>query len=432
MSEALDLVEQSPYIPQAPTRRQALFLALPVREALYGGAAGGGKSSALLMAALMYADTPGYAALLLRRTYTDLALPGALMSRSHEWLSGSDASWSDRERTWTFPSGATLSFGYLAEANDRYRYQGSEFSFLGWDELTQFTRDDYSYLHHRLRRGASSRVPLRMRAATNPGGRGHEWVRQHFLVEGPHAIDERTGLRTPRLYVPARLDDNPHVDRETYETSLAQLDAVTRAQLRDGNWDVRPPGQMFRREWWHVEEAAPIGVFKAAVRHWDLAATAATPGTDPDWTAGTLLARADDGRFWILDQTAIRETPGAVERAVRATAERDGREVAVVIEQEPGAAGKMTVQRFAGLLAGWNVHGLRPSGPKASRAAALAAQAEAGNVVLLRGPWITAWMDEAEAFPSGAHDDRVDSASGALAWLTRRGGQARYVPDLWA
>ena len=101
------------YIPQAATPKQSAFLLLPHLEALYGGQAGGGKSSALLMAALQYVDVPGYAALLLRRTYADLSLPGALMDRAADWLQPTDAHWNDTAKTWTFPSGATVTFGYL-------------------------------------------------------------------------------------------------------------------------------------------------------------------------------------------------------------------------------------------------------------------------------------------------------------------------------
>src|SRR5690606_3181408 len=107
------------YIPHKPTPKQAAFLLLPNREAFYGGAAGGGKSEALLMAALQYVDVPGYRAILIRRTYTDLALPGALMDRAAEWLEPykklGEVRWDEKEKTWEFyikdGGKATLTFG---------------------------------------------------------------------------------------------------------------------------------------------------------------------------------------------------------------------------------------------------------------------------------------------------------------------------------
>jgi hypothetical protein len=107
-------------------------------EILFGGAAGPGKSEALLMAALQFVDVPNYAAIIFRRTYTALARPGGLIDRAHEWLGGTAAKWDSQEKTWRFPSGAALCFGYLADSTDRYNYQSSEFQFIGFDELTEF------------------------------------------------------------------------------------------------------------------------------------------------------------------------------------------------------------------------------------------------------------------------------------------------------
>ena len=191
------------FIPHQPTAKQAAFLWLPNREALFGGAAGGGKSDALLMAALQYVDIPNYAALLLRRTYADLALPGAIMDRAEQWLTGTNARWNQQEKTWYFPSGSTLTFGYLQHEKDKYRYQSSEFQFIGFDELTQFTETMYTYLFSRLRRLENSNVPLRMRGATNPGGIGHAWVHERFVVSA----------KTGRIFIPAKLADNPYLDQ---------------------------------------------------------------------------------------------------------------------------------------------------------------------------------------------------------------------------
>ena len=166
------------------------------------------------MAALAYVDVPGYRALLFRRSFPDLNLPGALMDRAREWLGGSAARWNAHDHVWTFPSGASLTFGYLENENNKYRYQSAELQYIGFDELTQFAESQYLYLFSRLRRLAGSAVPLRMRAASNPGGPGHEWVRARFVDAPPDG---------GRLFIPARLADNPHLDRDTYMHNLHEL-----------------------------------------------------------------------------------------------------------------------------------------------------------------------------------------------------------------
>lgn len=223
------------FCPQQPTPRQAEFLARTDLEALFGGSAGGGKSSSLLIAALQYVNVPGYSALILRRTFTDLSLPGSIMDRAREWLTNTSATWNDRDKRWTFPSGATLQFGYCDTDRDRFRYQGTEVQFLAIDEATQWPEGWYRYLLSRLRRREGLDVPLRARLASNPGGIGHHWVRRRF-------VDPATAVGA---YVPARLDDNPHLDREAYRRSLELLDATTRAQLLDGTWVADGSGLVY-------------------------------------------------------------------------------------------------------------------------------------------------------------------------------------------
>ncbi|HLE80146.1 MAG TPA: terminase family protein, partial [Dehalococcoidia bacterium] len=250
----------NPWIAKTPTAKQATFLACPNEEAFSGGSGGGGKSFALLMAALQYVPVPGYAALLLRRTFRQLAQPDAIMDLSHKWLGGTAARWDVYNKTWRFPSGATLSFGYLENEADKYQYQGTSLQFIGFDELTQFHESEYRFLFGWLRRREGLEAPLRMRAASNPGGIGHDWVKQRFLVEG---------RAMGRPFIPARLWDNPHIDREAYRRSLENLDPVTREQILNGNWEARQAGAMFRREWFEVVDAAPA--LAARVRFWDMA-----------------------------------------------------------------------------------------------------------------------------------------------------------------
>ena len=403
------------YIPHNPTNKQAAFLFLNNTEVLYGGAAGGGKSDALLMAALQYVDVPHYAALLLRRSYTDLSLPGALMDRAKAWLIPTDAEWRESSKTWYFPSGATLTFGYLDQTGAEYRYQSTEFQFIGFDELTQFEERQYRYLFSRLRRTSDIDVPLRMRYASNPGGIGHEWVRHRFLEnndpEGP-------------LFVSARLVDNQHLDQDAYLASLEQLDPITRRQLLQGDWSARQPGNLFQREWFQVVDDMPVFINKSC-RYWDLAATPMRPGTDPDYTAGVRVDYASDGIYYVTDVQRMRGTPGDVEKRIAQTAAVDGPGTHIWIEQEPGASGVNTIHNYVTrVLPDYTVRGQRATGSKIERSGPVSSQAEVGNIRFLRGPWIGAFLDELEAFPYGGHDDQVDALSGAVMRLrnTRREG----------
>ncbi len=186
------------------------------------------------MGALQYVDVPGYAALIMRRSYTDLSLPGALMDRAHEWLRGTAAKWNRETHSYTFPSGASLTFGYIQTPADRFRYQSAEFTYIAWDEITEFPTDEsYLFMFSRLRGKLDMDVPLRVRSASNPVGPGTGWVRKRFLENEPAAPNG-----TVRLFLPATFEDNPHIDRENYLLSLRQLPEATQERLIGGSWEA--------------------------------------------------------------------------------------------------------------------------------------------------------------------------------------------------
>ena len=400
--EVMGTVRMPLCCPHQPTYKQLLFLSLKGEEAFYGGAAGGGKSDALLMAALQYVNEPGYAALLLRRTFKALTLPEALLDRARMWLIG--VKWQGDSTSYVFPSGARLSFGYLEADKDVEQYQSAAFQFIGFDELTQFSEYQYRYMHSRTRRLKDSHIPIRIRGASNPGSIGHEWVKQRFIVEG---------LKNNRPFIPATLEDNPHLDRDAYIKSLNNLDSVTRNQLLRGDWSARKSGSKFRREWFEIIDALPSGC--QLVRFWDMAATEAKKGKDPDWTAGCLLGLSPNNTLYIVDIKRLRGTPQANEQLVKQTAELDSLNVPVRMEQEPGSSGVKVIDDYRRhVLMGWDFKGIPSTGSKEVRANPLSSQAEAGNVKLVRGTWITEFLDEAEGFPGGGHDDQVDAASGAF------------------
>lgn len=148
------------------------------------------------------------------------------------------------------------------------------------------------------------------------------------------------------------------------------------------------------------------------VRAWDLAASA-----DGDWTAGVRLARSADGLFQVQDVVRIRGGPEEVVRVIRATAERDGRDVAIGLPQDPGQAGRSQVAFLAGRLAGWRVASSPESGSKATRAMPVASQVNAGTISVLKGVWNGVFLAELEDFPGGAYDDQVDALARAFGMM---------------
>lgn len=419
-NEVLKYLEpkMSEYCPEEPSLTQKVFLRTYSLEALFGGAAGGGKSSALLMAALQYVDVPGYSAILFRRTYADLALPGAIMDRFQSWIAGQeDIRWNANNYTAVFPSGARISFGYLNNQQDYLRYKGAEFQFIGMDEVTEIRQSDYRYLFSRLRRPASgplAKVPLRMRSASNPAP---NWVRQHFIVEGKEQ---------GRIFVPSKLTDNPGIDAESYRQALQALDPVERLRLEEGDWWSTSLGSLFDRENLVVidpVEVPQITSSARAVRFWDLAATEPSQSNpDPDWTVGTLML-FDQGIAYVLDVRKARVKGEKVEQLVAQTAYEDGHSVAIRMEQEPGSSGKALCDQYARyVVPGYDFQGIRSTGDKVTRARPFAAAVANGNVRAVRSPWLTDWLDELAAFPEAkTHDDQVDSAVGAFTHLTGLG-----------
>lgn len=222
------------------TLKQAEFLAYDSRECLYGGSAGGGKSIAALMGAAQYVNDPGYHALILRRTYKQLAKAESILNVSKEWWFGK-AKWNGDTYTWTFPSGATVEFGHMDGPNDHLNYQGAVFQYVCYDELTQWgDEQQYTFLFTRQRRPLESKLPIRMRATSNPGGPGHSWVKKRF-------IDIKT-KREQAHFIPAKLDDNPNLDRDDYIKSMDAVDPITLAQMLGGDWDAVKGGR-FLKDW---------------------------------------------------------------------------------------------------------------------------------------------------------------------------------------
>jgi len=400
--------------------KQAAFLLLDTKEALYGGSAGGGKSEGLLAGALQDVEEYPVASLLLRRTYADLNKRDGLMFRAREWLAPTDAHWDGQNHRWSFPSGATLDFGFIDHEGDELKFQSAQYHYIGFDELTHFPEHHYLYLFSRMRRLENSPIKMRMRSGTNPGGPGHEWVRNRWnLPEGPK--------NNPNLvFISADLYDNPFLRHEEYIDNLNMLGDVTKAQLLGGDWTATSTGGYFTVEnfgivgWGEVPSATE---FVAIIRYWDFAATEPSEANpDPDYTVGLKLGLTRKGindpllpDWYVLDVERFRGNPGTVENRIRAVAERDGPRVVQWLEQERGAAGKLNFRNYAvNVLSKSTSRPLYATGTKESKAKIAAARVDDGRVHLVDGEWIPDFMAELGIFPLGSHDDQVDGLSNAI------------------
>lgn len=221
-------------------------------------------------------DIPDYNALILRRTLADANKASSIMFRARKWLSGTDAK--SEGSTWRFPSGAVLEFGGIDKRNDHFKFDGSEYSFIAADEFTKMNYEQVRYvMTTRLRKPGCSihkdiRVadcrycadymhtnlfPLRLRAASNPGGMSHIQVKNRYDIGpvpgkvGPMGYQLYAGRNPDRPHIPAFIQDNPYLDAEDYIQQLrADLgdDAVTLRQMMAGDWGVTPESR-FKRQW---------------------------------------------------------------------------------------------------------------------------------------------------------------------------------------
>jgi predicted phage terminase large subunit-like protein len=239
---------------------------------------------------------------------------------------------------------------------------------------------------------------------------GYEHLMLPMEFEPDRRCHTRIGFTDPRQYEGELLFPE-RFPREVVERDKVPMGSYAVA----GQFQQRPApraGGMFQRNDFEIVDAIPAG-FRRIVRAWDFAASKAAPGRQPDWTVGLRMSLIG-GTFIVEGLERGRWSAGEVEKALANTASQDGTAVIIRIPEDPGSAGKSDAATKVKLLAGYPVVVKRPTGDKATRAKPASAQAEAGNVKLLRGAWNEAFLDEVCSFPSGMFDDQVDAFADAL------------------
>jgi predicted phage terminase large subunit-like protein len=315
-----------------------------------------------------------------------------------------------------------------------------------FDELTTFTKAQFFYLMSRNRSTTPVRPYIRASCNADAGSWVAEliawWIDQdtgypiqersgvvRYFIRGPddaliwfdskrQAMRE-TGREATEIksltFIAAKLEDNPALMRNDpqYRGNLMMLPAVERERLLNGNWKITPAaGLYFNRSWVQIVDI-PLATTIVA-RGWDLAATAETSMNDPDYTSATKIGRTHDNRYIVLDHKWLRGSPGDVERMIRNVASQDGFGVTVGLPQDPGQAGKAQIANLVTMLAGYPIDYSPETGDKITRFSPFSAQAQVGNVVVLRGDWNDRWLSQLEGFPELPHDDDVDSTSRAF------------------
>lgn len=241
-------------------------------------------------------------------------------------------------------------------------------------------------------------------------GLGYEHLMLPMEFEPERACTTSIGFSDPRtsegeLLFPERFP------REVVERDKVPMGSYAVA----GQFQQRPAprsGGMFQRGDFEIVDALPARITRR-VRAWDFAASKEKPGKQPDWTVGLRMALAN-GAFYVEDVVRGRWSASKVEETLKNTASQDGQAITIRMPQDPGAAGKADAETKVKLLAGYPAVVKPITGDKATRARPASAQAEAGNVKLLRGPWNEAFLDEVCGFPNALFDDQVDAFADAL------------------
>lgn len=447
-----------PY-PDYPDRPhpQRVFLSSSADVAIYGGARGGGKTYCITIEPLRFAKHPQFNGVLFRRTYPEIYMAGGPWDTAnaiYPWVGATSVS-----STWTFPSGASLTYSHMSEEKDWKKWMGAQLPYIGFDQLESFTQEQF-FSMLASNRDPSGLVKPYVRATANPEpGWLAEFLQWWWDEKTGYPIMERSGKlrwfvrinetlkwadskeelkeRYPTLiprsvtFIPAFVSDNTELMKNdpVYLGNLQAQDKITQERWIHGNWKVKPSaGLIFNRAWFadKIIQELPAGSENWQwVRFWDLAATAPKEGKDPDWTSGVKIGTPDKKVFYVSHVRRFRKTPHENEKEIKLQANIDGYSVAIRMEEEGGASGTSLASHYQrNVLNGFGFKGVKNSKNKVVRAQGASAAAQAGNIYILKGDWNQEFIDELDAFQGlDEKNDQVDGLTGGYNALREGTGE---------
>lgn len=240
-----------------PNPKQERFISLPfdIFEGFFGGEKGPGKSEILVLLPILYGfhNNPNYRGLYMRRTYADIERE--ILDRQRKYYPSTGAVLNEQKRRWKWDNGAIDRLGHAEKEQGVREYDTDEYHCLRWDELTHFLPFQYQYLSFTRVRSSDPFLPAIVRSAGNPGNIGHQFVFNRFIkpaLGGYKRIREwvqnpktKEWKQLDRIFIPAELTDNPHID-QSYILKIQLLpEADRRAAM--GDWNAFS-GQVFS-EW---------------------------------------------------------------------------------------------------------------------------------------------------------------------------------------
>ena len=167
-----------------------------------------------------------------------------------------------------------------------------------------------------------------------------------------HATGQRSSPRRGRATVQEALHARDRRARQSAARSKRHRRSIAAAAVHSRRLDVQ--GRLVQHAVCQQRRRA-----RAGCSHWDLAGSKrrSQGAYGQAWTAGVLLGRGpgEDGDFYVGHVYRLQDEGDEVRRAIKATAEIDGKGVVISLPQDPGQAGKVQARDMVKMLAGWRV-----------------------------------------------------------------------------